>query len=147
MRFLAAVATLLLVASCGGNAVGEFGGQAAADLWGHTFVSVEMTQDGEPRPLVAGTRLELTFEKQENEGGARWEAGCNTMGSGIEIAPDRLLLTEEVSGTAVGCRTELHEQDDWLADFFASDPHWDLTNTRLTLTSGETVIELEERRD
>jgi heat shock protein HslJ len=143
MRVFAAVATLLLVASCGGSATGEFGGRAA-DLWGRTFVSVAVTEDGESRPLVAGTRIKVTFEKREGGGGLRWQADCNIQGAGVEITPDRLVLTEGVSGTAQDCGDELHRQDEWLADFFGSDPYWFLTDKRLALTTGETVIELEE---
>jgi heat shock protein HslJ len=138
---LAAVATLLLVGSCGGETVG---GQAAADLWGRKFVSVAVSEDGESRPLVADTRIESTFEKRDDGGVLRGEAGCNTMGSEVEIAADRL-VTGEVAGTAVLCRGELHQQDDWLAEFFGSDPYWNLTDRRLVLASGETLIELRER--
>jgi hypothetical protein len=47
-------------------------------------------------------------------------------------------------------RDELHEQDDWLTEFMRSDPFWEferrvVTGDRLTLTSGDTVIELVAR--
>jgi heat shock protein HslJ len=144
MRFRAELATLLLVASCGG--VGEVEGprsRSAADLWGRTFLSVAVTQGGEPRPLVPDTRIKLTFENREAGGVVRWVAGCNILGSEVEITAERL-RTGEVAGTNQGCSHELHEQDDWLADFFRSDPYWDLSNPSLTLAAGETTIELRD---
>jgi heat shock protein HslJ len=145
MRAFPAALTLVLMVSCGGGGpIVDLQGQKPADLWGSTFVSVGVTEDGESRPLVKGTRIEVTFEYREGVGGVRWQAGCNTLGSGVEISRDRLHLTEAVTGTAQRCRDELNMQDQWLINFFTSDPNWDLTNGRLALISGETVIQLEQ---
>ncbi len=143
MRYLA-VGILLVLSSCGSGDVAEDKpDQGPEDLWGRTFASVAVTEDNRPRPLVADTRIELTFEKRGDEGGMRWQAGCNIAGSSVEIAAERLLVGDEIAGTSQGCRDELHEQDEWLMGFFRSDPHWELHDERLTLTSGVIVIELE----
>jgi hypothetical protein len=63
----------------------------------------------------------------------------------VEITVERLLLHHEIGGTDVGCPEERNEQDDWLIGFFSSDPYWELTDGRLTLTSGQTVREFETR--
>jgi heat shock protein HslJ len=78
VRYLAAAASLLVLVSCSSREVAvDQGEQTADDLWGRTFVSVAVTEDGEPRPLIPGTRIELTFGQREDEGGIRWKAGCN----------------------------------------------------------------------
>jgi heat shock protein HslJ len=116
------------------------------DLWGRTFVSVSVTEDGEPRPLIPGTRIELTFEQRRDEGGIRWEAGCNIQGARVDIMPQRLHVGE-VAGTLIGCTKELYKQDHWLAAIFSSDPYWELYQDRPKLRAGETLIELTSSRD
>jgi heat shock protein HslJ len=156
MRYLGP-AVLLVMISCGpGDVEGDQVQQApepdqerqqsAEGLWDRTFVSVTVTEGDEPRQLVPDTRIEVTFEERENQGVVRWAAGCNAFGGEVEITADRLLLGE-VGGTEMGCRDQFQEQDEWLLGFFDSDPHWRLSDDRLTLTSGETVIELEANGD
>jgi hypothetical protein len=112
-----------------------------AGLIGHTFVSTAVTENGERRPLVPGTRITVSFLERDGRTGVVWCAGCNTFGADVEITADRLLVGV-IAGTAAGCRDDLHAQDDWLAGFFGSDPRWRLGD-RLVLTSGGTGIELE----
>jgi heat shock protein HslJ len=111
-------------------------------LSGRTFVSTAVTENGVPRQLVPGTRIEVGFTENTLTGqpGVGWRAGCNTWGSDVEITADRLILGA-IGGTAIGCRDDLLAQDDWLARFFDSDPRWRL-NDRLILASDGTVIEL-----
>lgn len=123
--------------------------QRRRDLLRHTFESVGVTEDGQPRSLVAGTRIVLGFEERRRTDVIRWVAGCNFHGAAVEITSDRLLLGE-ISGTAMGCRDERHEQDDWLRGFMSSDPFWNferrvVAGDRLTLTSEDTVIEFVAR--
>jgi heat shock protein HslJ len=137
VRSLACAVGLLLLASCG---PGEGTAQPEqADLSGTSFVSTKVTESGEPRPLVADTRIEATFE----QGAVRWEAGCNSFGADVEITADHLLLTEIVA-TEAGCAGELQQQDSWLMVFFQADPRWELWGDRLTLSSGATIIELKK---
>ena len=49
-----------------------------------------------------------------------------------------------IGGTEIGCSDELQQQDEWLAEFFGSDPAWSLSDDRLRLSSDATVIELKE---
>jgi heat shock protein HslJ len=147
VRYLAAAASLLVLVSCGSrNVAVNQGKQTAEDLWGRTFVSVAVTEDGEPRPLIPGTRIKLTFEQREDEGIIGWEAGCNLHGARVDITPQRLHL-RQMAGTDMGCTDELHEQDQWLGALFNSDPHWELREDRLMLTFGGTSIELKGNRD
>lgn len=113
------------------------------DLWRRTFLSTWVIEEGEPRTLVDGTQISMTFFVERNRRGLRWEAGCNFFGTGLEITADSLIVQDQIDGSDQGCARELHDQDDWLADFLASDPSWELRGDRLTLTSGGTTIELE----
>jgi heat shock protein HslJ len=113
------------------------------ELWGREFTSTAVTEDGEPRPLVRGTRISLGFKRYGGRHGMAWEAGCNGAGADVQITADKLLVVQ-ISSTAIGCPAELQTQDEWLGEFFSSDPSWRLSDSTLTLTSGETVIELEE---
>jgi hypothetical protein len=49
-------------------------------------------------------------------------------------------------GTYMAGSPEAHEQDDWLLDFFVSDPRWQLVSgDRLTLRKDGILIVFEER--
>ena len=54
-------------------------------LWGRTFISAAVTEDGEPRPLVPDTRIRVTFEQRDGQRVAGWHAGCNHFGADLEI--------------------------------------------------------------
>jgi len=124
------------VATDGGPPTGQ-----PEDLWGRTFVSTRVTEEGEPHTLVEDTRIELTFFEERGERGVGWSAGCNTIGAKIEVTTERLLLGE-IGGTQQACAPESQDQDEWLVDFFRSEPRWEFHDDTLTLTSGDTMIEL-----
>jgi heat shock protein HslJ len=131
----------LVLAACGSGEPETQ--QAAEDLWGRTFVSAAVTEDGEPRPLVPDTRIRVTFEQGDGRRVAGWHAGCNHFGADVRIAADNLRLGT-IGGTEIGCSDALQQQDVWLAEFFGSDPEWSLSGDRFTLSSDATVIELKE---
>jgi heat shock protein HslJ len=112
-------------------------------LWGRSFVSTSVTESGRQRPLLPGTRVEVTFEDRQEGGVARWNVGCNTFGAPVVINEDRLNVGD-IAGTTMGCAEERYAQDEWSNSFFASDPHWQLIGNRLTLAAGDTTIELVE---
>jgi heat shock protein HslJ len=72
-----------------------------------------------------------------------WEAGCNGAGTKVRIT-DEELHPRLIASTLIGCAADLATQDAWLSQFFGSNPSWRLSDGRLTLTSGGTVIELQE---
>lgn len=115
-------------------------------LWNRGFASVRLTEGGEPRPLVPGTRVELAFEERLKSANViRWRSGCNISGGEVTVTRRRLLV-EASGGTDMGCPEERHEQDDWVRSFFGSDPTWELDGNRLRLISGDTVIDFERTR-
>ncbi|HEX5451520.1 MAG TPA: META domain-containing protein [Candidatus Limnocylindrales bacterium] len=134
---LLAVASAVLLASC--HALGFAGGSGPA-LGGRTFLSISVTEGGASHPLVADTRLRLTFDA----GRISASAGCNTMGATYRIDGDRLVVGE-LAMTALGCDSARAAQDDWLAAFLGSGPSVELRGDDLVLTAGTTVVRLVDR--
>ena len=135
LRFVVvAMGIFLLITAC------RLGGVSPADLDGRDFVSVSRTEGGIEGPLVAGSPITLTFRGSDI--GA--EAGCNSMGASYEIRDGRLIIGP-MRSTMMACDPELMAQDEWLQSFLGSSPTVDLKGDNLTLTSGETVLELVDR--
>jgi heat shock protein HslJ len=113
--------------------------QPEAPLDGTEWLSIAVTEDGEDRPLVDGTQIRLSFA----DGQLGASAGCNTMGGTYRIEDGRLLF---VGGgmTEMGCDDERHAQDDWLLGFIGAQPSIAQEGDKLTLTSGATVIALQD---
>lgn len=109
-------------------------------LRGRTFLSASVTEHGAERPLVAGTRIRLSF----GDGDLSAHAGCNTLGFPLTAEPTRLVTGDPIS-TLIGCTEERHAQDRWLAEFLGAGPHWTLQDGRLALTAGHTRVVLHER--
>jgi heat shock protein HslJ len=139
-RQLGATAFALAVAVTG---CGDDGDTAAiGPLRGRAFLSESVTEDGAARLLVAGTRIRLQFSE---DGQITASAGCNTIGGAVEITADQIDVGV-LSTTDMGCDPALHEQDEWLADFLASDPRYALDGDRLVLRDDGTTIDLLDRR-
>jgi heat shock protein HslJ len=134
----AAVMTVAALAACGQEDGVSVGG---SDLAGKTFVSTNATQDGEDGPLVAGSRITLTFTDQALSA----NAGCNTMGGGMRIDDGVLVLDGPMAQTEMACEQPLMDQDAWLATFLASGPAVALDDATLTLTSEGTVVTFVDR--
>lgn len=142
MRTTAALAIplLLVLAACGESTTSV--GAGDRNPWGRDFLSVSVTEDGEDRPLVAGTRIRLSFN---DDGSVGASAGCNSMGGQAEIRDGRLLVMA-MSTTEMGCDPDRHAQDEWLADFLTSRPRFQLDDSLLILTGDGTEIRLEDRK-
>jgi heat shock protein HslJ len=135
---LLAAGVVLVACGSGNDETGQ------NDLLGRAFRSTAVTEDSEPRRLVPDTHITVTFEERANEDGVGWQAGCNTFGADAEITADSLVVGQ-IAGTEIGCPDDLQQQDEWLVDFFGSDPEWQLSGDSLSLTSHNTVIELEAK--
>jgi heat shock protein HslJ len=132
------VAALVVLVGCGEDGPVT----AARSLQDRTFLSESVTERGVDRPLIAGTPIRLAFG---TDGGVTLTAGCNTLGSDVDITEDRLVVGE-LSSTEIGCDQPRHDQDSWLAGILAADPGYTLDGDHLTLTSGPTTIALLDRR-
>jgi heat shock protein HslJ len=109
-------------------------------LDGRSFLSTSVTEGGEDRPLVAGTRIRLAFQG----GNIGASAGCNTMSGAYRVVDGRLVV--EGSGTTeIGCDPERHAQDDWLFGFLGARPTVRLAGNDLTLEAGDTIVRLLDR--
>jgi heat shock protein HslJ len=139
-RQLGATAFALAVAVTG---CGDDNDTAAnGSVRGRAFLSQSVTEDGATRPLVDGTRIRLSFGE---DGQITASAGCNTLGGAVEITAVRIDVGD-LSMTEMGCDPALHEQDEWLAGFLASDPGYTLDGDRLLLRDDGTSIDLLDRR-
>jgi heat shock protein HslJ len=142
------LATVLIVAGCagtpggaGGGGGGGAGGGGGGALTGRTFLSESVTEHGRPRPLVAGTRIRLSFTES---GYVTASAGCNLLSGPVRVERNRLVVGD-LSSTDMACSPELGAQDEWLAGVLAADPAYVLHGARLRLTAGGTVIGLVDR--
>jgi hypothetical protein len=70
-------------------------------------------------------------------------AGCNSIGSTATVADGRLVVRGAVGGTEAGCGKRQYH-DEWISDLLTSRPQLELEGDRLTLTSGGTVVELQD---
>lgn len=107
------------------------------ELLGRTFVAMSLSVDGEPRPVVSGSRVTMTFE----ESMVSVETGCNALGVRVRISDDTV-LSKAITQTDMGCDSPLTRQERWLAHFVDDDPRYALASDRLTLTADDRVIEL-----
>lgn len=66
---------------------------------------------------VEGTSVSISIQEDQ----FRFSAGCNGH-SGEYTFCDGSLCIDGMSSTAIGCDEPRHDQDEWLADFFTSEP-------------------------
>jgi heat shock protein HslJ len=118
---------------------GDQSGEAGSP-WGRTFLSATVTENGQVRPLVPGTRLRLTFQ----DGDVRANAGCNLLTGRASLDGGRLAV-DRFATTEMACDAPLQEQDAWLARFLNAGPTWRLDGDDLVLSTGDTEIRLTDR--
>lgn len=111
-------------------------------LMGRTFMSVNVTEDGQPRELVTGTRITVSFRDEGDRQVVAWNSGCNYSGASVVITLDRLEMVDLGSSSTRGCDEPRHQQDEWLVDFFHANPQWNAEGSDLVLMVGDTRIDL-----
>jgi heat shock protein HslJ len=100
-----------------------------------------VSENGTDRPLVAGTRIRLSFK----DGQIGASAGCNLLGGGYRLDGGRLVADQLVT-TDMGCDPARHAQDAWLAAFLGGRPAFRLAGNDLSLQRDGTIVELLDRR-
>jgi heat shock protein HslJ len=135
------VAALLALAACA-NANKASPPSSSSDLAGRMFVSSNVTVDGDPRPLVAGTQLSLSFAND----GISGSAGCNTMSGLVKQQGDVLIVDGALAMTEMGCAADRMQQDQWFADLLTSKPTIILNGDQLTLTAKGTVVGMTDEK-
>ncbi len=128
--------TATTVAGCG-----IWGSDEGEQVWGRTFLSTSVTERGQARPLIDGTRIRLTLDDREFKA----EAGCNHLGGRARFE-DGHLVVSDLESTAMGCDTARHDQDGWLAGFLSGRPAWRLDGDNLILRMENTEIVLVDTR-
>ena len=138
------LALVLATAACGRERLPQAGSAEPSDgePWGRTFLSTTVTENGQPKQLVAGTRITLNFVADGHRLGA--QAGCNQMGGPASFEGEHLVV-DDMATTEMGCDPPRHAQDEWLARFLTSRPGWSRSGSTLTLDNGTTRIVLEDR--
>jgi heat shock protein HslJ len=135
-RRLAALALVFAATACGGGSTG-----GGASLTGRTFLSTAVTDGGQPRPLVKGTRIRMSFK----DGELRVNAGCNHLRGRLRVDGETLVV-DETGGTLIGCPPGLSEQDRWVTGVMSGRPRWRLDGDTLTLTAGAVILTLLDER-
>lgn len=117
----------------------------SGNLVDREFWSTAISENGEPRALVNGTRISLTF----GDGTLGASAGCNSMGAGYTLEGESpvsgTLVVGEMSMTEMGCDEPRHAQDTWLMTFLRSSPRFTLDGDTLTLASDDVLMQLLDR--
>ena len=133
-----------LAAACGGGQgpTADPGGATGDELSGRTFLSTSVTGGGQPRELVAGTRVSLWFAE---DGRLVANAGCNTLSGPVRLDGGKLEFPGELSMTEMGCDAPRHAQDEWLSQLLGSGPSWRLDGDELIVASTDTELVLLDR--
>lgn len=100
------------------------------------FASTRVLVDGRQRPLVDGTRIDLTV----GDDVVSATAGCNGITVQGGVVDGRLL--GRVVMTLKSCGPDRDAQDRWLGAFLGAGPTWEHTDDELRLTAAGTTIVL-----
>lgn len=132
LRAVAAVGLTLALASCGELAPSDTtGGQFV----GRTYLSSDVTEAGQPKELVPGTQLSLSFV----DGGVGASAGCNSMSASGGIS-DGVLVLDDLASTEMACDPDVMAQEQWWAALLVSQPRAEVGDRSLTLASGDREV-------
>lgn len=135
------VALGLVVAACGESTESV---DVTSSIEGRQFWSTSVIEDGEPRPLVDGTRIQLRFDN----GNIGASAGCNSMGGSYAIASSNsggILEVTDMAMTEMGCDAPRHEQDQFVADLLTASPTITLDGNDLVLSTTDVTLTLLDR--
>lgn len=109
----------------------------AAGVEDQTFQSVAVTQDGQPRPLLPDTVVQLRI----TDGGLHARAGGNLITARVGVESTHLVVTDLHTADAP-YGTGQHAQDTWLAGFLGAGPAWTQHDDELLLRVDGTEIRL-----
>lgn len=145
LRLLAlGLAAVLALSACGDDdepVATDGGSEPGGPTLAAAYLSVDVTERGEPRPLVEGTQIQLSFDEQRV--GAN--LGCNSLGGSYRLDGDVLVVDDGLAMTEMGCDPERHAQDEWFAGVLTSRPTLAVDGATLTVTAGDTVITFQDR--
>ncbi len=111
------------------------------NLDGRTFLSVEWRVNGEVEPLVAGTRIRISFV----DGELSVSPGCNSGGGAYSIDDDGRLVTEAIGMTDMACDDARMAQDDRVLELLNDLPLVTLDGDSLRIASDVVELDLLDR--
>jgi heat shock protein HslJ len=135
MKLLVLLALALTAAACGSEGNRDPGLMPTLN---GDYVVTTITDGGQPRTVVRGTEIRLSFA----DGQLAMHAGCNRMSASYTIDGSQLTVGP-VASTEMGCPTPRMEQDAWLADLFAKPATIDWQ--KQTITAGAVVLAIRPR--
>jgi len=113
---------------------------APTKLDGRVFLSQNVTEGGKPRPLVEGTRLQLSFHDGTGVGA---HAGCNSLSGKYAIEDGKLVITDAMQ-TEMACEGRL-EQEAWYTKILLASPTIAIDGNTIVLEGGGVRIEYLDR--
>lgn len=140
------LALTLAVTSCGdddetvGTAGDEPADQGGGGFGPGEYQSIEVTENGETRPLVEGTVINLNVDETT----VSLNAGCNHLSGPYTFEDDKLTVTN-MGGTEMGCDPARYEQDQWLSEFLGSGPTVSSAGDGFVLDNGTTSMRFVDR--
>lgn len=152
LRFAARSSWLLVFAlplACGGSVAGPGGatGGAGGDTGGDggaepadSFREQYLLETADGFTPVEGTSVGIGVR----DGTFGFSAGCNSHG-GDYVLRDNVLLIDGLGSTAIGCDSALHQQDEWLREFFTSEPTVFFEGDRVVFSNGEASLTFLDR--
>lgn len=150
-----AVAAMSILTACGGDANADTSEkdppkQSAAEqvensdpakVWGKYKTTKIVGGDKDVKALFADTSVAVTFHEDT---GVTIAAPCNGMSGPVTLDGGTLVVGGTgLTQTMIGCPDERQDQDEFLSEFFRSEPKWELAGTTLTLSSSVGTVTLE----
>jgi heat shock protein HslJ len=129
-----AAAGLVVLTGCGADL-------GASGLSGKTYLSTALTENGAPRKVAPDTRISLQFK---DDGSLFANAGCNSIGGKFSTSGDKLKVGD-LNMTNMACDGPRQQQEEWLLAVLNGEPTWKAEADKLTITSGGSVIQLQDR--
>jgi heat shock protein HslJ len=142
------LALALALSACGGD-----GGDGGAAGDGEAASGGSRSGDGDPtdtlfvstevngHTLAPDTQVYLIFEQER----IVVHAGCNTLNGEATWDGGVLAVAPPMARSLMACDDDLMRQDDWLDQFFTSEPALSLDGTTLTLGDSTEGIVLDEQ--
>lgn len=109
------------------------------------YVSQSFTSTNGAHSLFENTPIRVEIRRAGDEAAeVSWTAECNVMSAETQLRQSRLVVVGDFATTEIGCDERDQAQDDWLTEFFTSEPLWRQDGATLVVRSedGTTTIEL-----
>lgn len=113
---------------------------SAPQLAGKDYVAAKVTDGGQDRPLVPGTKLRLSFSATDIVA----SAGCNHMSGTYRIDGGRLVVGD-LATTEMGCEPDLMAQDQWFGALLGAGAAARIVANDLVLEAGSVTITFVDR--